>query len=293
MPKLEPPLAQYIYGPNATHSSRRGLPRLLGAFNEDQINELLLEGNYIDDTGRPTHVAIKNGLIDLCEGKILWRGVKVAESFERLAVTRQRQRELKEDKPAPPPTPEESDEPHWVDLETIGTWFGVSKIQVGKWLDQLGLREEPQIQVNESGDLDMLDVARASQGRNYKQPTEKALSMGVATMITVQKGDKFIEFPKWNLELTKAVFAAAGHEIDHERKGALKGKGKNGDIQVSGIEQRATELYVKWARLYNDPKTRWQCAKLFRGQPEIILKHVEAKMGMPGYLTEGRYLKHK
>lgn len=289
--QLPPPLADHIGGDRPTHTSLAGLSERLGTPPE-KLADVLTKLGYLSPARKATSLAVSHGLVDTCEGKLLWRIMKARELIN-----------LPSQKSTTPGSRQTSasvrTEPALVDLDTIGTYFGVSKIQVGKWLDALGLRAMPTLETKPDGTHDMLDVARQEQQRQSagfiaKEPTEKALESGVAKIITVTgKKDKTFDITKWNLDLTKAILVKAGHQLDTEHKWALKGKGKNSNVKVNGMDKRAQELYVRWARLYNDPKTRWQCAKLFRGQPAALLELVEQKMAMPGYLTEGKYLHDK
>lgn len=285
---LTPPISQYISGSTSTHTSLKGLADRLGT-ELGELTKHMQQQGYLSAQGKATTRAADVGLLDTCEGKLLWR---VSKARELLSPTKKTTSQK-------PPTAPVRTEPAWVDLDTIGTYFGVGKLQVGKWLDQLGMRALPKLETNPDGSHDMLAVARQEQQRQSagfigKEPTEKALELGVAQVITVTgKKDKTFDIVKWNLDLCKALLVKAGHPLDTEHKGTLKGKGKNSNVAVNGMDQRAHELYVKWARLYSDPKTRWQCGKLFRGQPKPLLERVEALMKMPGYLTEGRYLSDK
>lgn len=294
--KLSGPLMSHVSGDNPTHASLKGLPGRLRV-TDSALHATLQRGGYLTATGKPTTRAMEDGLLDTCENKLLWRVSQVRSALSPKKITTTR--------PQRPVAPQESrpnpNEPKWVDLETIGSYFGASKVQVGKWLDQLGMRALPEVEKKEDGSSDMLDVARHEQQRQQagfiaKGPTEKALQTGVAKILTVTgRKNKVYDIPKWNLELVKELLVQAGHPLDTERKGMLKGKGKNKDVVVKsgGMDKRAQELYVQWARLYADKKTRWQCAKLFRGQPKAMLLLVEEKMNMPGYLVDGRYLEDK
>lgn len=305
--KLTGPIETYLRGSNRTHCARKWLADAVGTTDEN-LSKILSSQGFVDSNGKTTALAAQSGLVDSCEGKLIWNIALVRKS---LGIDKT------SGKPSTVSTTSEKDsspfafqrrknerelaanngEPRWVDLDVIATYFGVSKVKIGSWLDALGMREYPVMERNSSGDFDLLDVARKAQqeqavGRSGKKPTEKALESGLAKILVVtNRKDQEIELTKWNLDLTKEVLVRAGHSLDTNRSGALKGKGKNSNVAVNGIDQRAKELYIKWARLYADPKTQWQCKKLFAGQPKPILEAVEKLMKMPGYLTEGRYLK--
>jgi hypothetical protein len=290
--KLEPPITQYLTGPTPTHSSLNKISSYVKAWSQEEVEQLLKKAEYLTEEGKPTKGAAQKGIIDLCEGKVLWNLLEVKRALvgqnqveiqAKAAAESARQARIKS-------------EPAWVDLATIGTYFGVGNVVIGKWLDELRLREKPSLQINESGAFDLLDVAREAQQKQAngfigKVPTEKALNMGVARKLTVMnRKQQEIEIVQWNLDLCKAVLVRAGHELDTEHKMALKGKGKNGDVQVITADERAKDLYNKWRALHANTRTRSDSWKTFAGQPTILLVKVEALMNRPGFLTRKLYL---
>lgn len=292
--KLSPPVSQYISGSNPSHCSLSNLYKHITSRSDSSLRQWLKDNGYISESDKTTRKALEDGLVDSCDGKVLWNIFKVKQFIKR-EMNKAIALEEKKSSTAKSSVPDLGEA--WVDLEIVGSWFGVSKIVAGRWLDELGLRALPQIEKNESGDYDMLDMSnqakqKQSQGFISKLPTEKALQRGLARKLTVMKKDKEIEIYQWNLELCKAVLVKAGHQLDSQHKMALKGKGKNSNVKVSGIDKRAQELYVEWAKLYKDPKNKWKIKSLFRGQPAILLEKVENDfMKMPGYLTSEKYLK--
>lgn len=282
MAQLPPPIEKYLAGTNPTHTSRQKLQKYLNIEQKD-IERVLKAEKAITPEGKVTKLAQQTGLVDTCEGRALWN----IEKTKRLVKLK-----IGEPKKA------QRTEPAWVDLGTIGTYFGVGNVALGKWLDQLGLRGIPTIEKNESGDYDMLDMANQAKQKQAngfigKEPTEKALNMGAARKLTVtNRKQQEIEIVQWNLDLVKEVLVRAGHPLDTERKMSLKGKGKNSNVQVNGMDKRAKEIYTEWAKLYANPNERWKIKKLFSGQPRLLLEKVENDfMKMPGYITDGKYLK--
>lgn len=286
--KLDGDPSQYLKGKTPSHSTLSDLEKHVKAWDQEEIVKLLTRVGHLSD-GKMTKQAIKTGVVDVCAGKGLWNILEVKKALISANQIVTQERASAEARKA------QSSEPAWVDLGTIGTYFGASNVTVGKWLDRLGLREQPKLSVNESGSHDLLDVARQAQEKQAsgfigKQPTEKALQMGVARKITVtNRKKKEIEITQWNLDLCKTVLVRAGHALDTERKYMLKGKGKNSDVKVLTADDRARELFNKWKSLHSNPSTREKSWEVFAKQPNVILTRVEALMNKPGYLTEKRY----
>lgn len=294
--KLPPPLDAHLRGTPPTHGSLASLGRHL-ARPQEEVTAFLRQEEYLTTEGKITRRALVDGLVDTCEGKPLWRVARVRSFLEAHKPSEGGKTSVRPSATAAKrgTTPPVRTEPAWVDLDTVGTYFAVGKVQVGRWLDQLGMRAAPEVERNERGEVDMLAMAnqakeKQAKGFLSKEPTERALQAGVARKLPlVGKGGKEFEVTQWNLDLTKALLVRAGHELDTEHTWALKGKGRNSNVKVGGVEARARELYSQWAKLYKDPRERWRIPSLFRGQPTALLELVEAEMKMPGYLTSGRY----
>lgn len=294
--ELTPPLTQYLTGDKPSHSPRTRLAQHINFLPQTETEAILVKHGYLSKEGKPTKKAMQEGLLDKCEGKILWK----LSSTRKVLLNLTRKTSVKAKavpKPLTPKVPERGG-PVWTDLENIGTYFGVGKNKVGTWLDQLKLRSYKAMPTNESGDVDMLDVARSSQEKfKLKVPTEKALERGIATMELIeytQKGkEKSFEKYSWNLEMVKAILVKAGHPLDTERKLLLRGKGKNGNIQVDSLAHRGKILHGEWKKLYANPKTRDASWRVFDKTPRGILIEVEKIMARPRYLQDKLYLKEK
>lgn len=294
--KLEAPIEQYLTGEKPSHTSRAKLAQHITFWPQDEVERVLTKGGYLSAEGKITAKAQSEGLVDTCEGKPLWNLKKTKRVL--LELTRKPTKS-----PAKPPTPVAPQRPQrtgpvWTDLENIGTYFGVGKNKIGKWLDELGLRDYKPVQINESGDVDMLDIANQSKEKfRTKIPTEKALQLGYAQVETIEytkKGEtRAFDKYAWNLEKVKAVLVKAGHELDTERKLLHKGKGKNSDISVESLDDRAKKLYDEWKKLHSNPSTRKESWKVFEKKPTPILMRVEQLMGRPRYLRDKLYLKEK
>jgi hypothetical protein len=286
--KLEPPALQYLEGDSPSHSSLTRLSGNIKALDQEEIVKLLTNAGHLNSDGKPTKLAAQAGVIDICDKKILWNLLETKKALVAQNKVEEQARARKEEARR---RQAEDTGPKWVDLGTVGTYFGASNIVVGKWLDQAGLRAKPKLEKNESGDYDMLDIARQEQqkqitGFTGKQPTDKAYAMGLARTLKVTNSKKKeIDIVQWNLDLCKAVLVNAGHKIDHDRKLLLKGKGKNSDVKVLTVDDRAKELYSKWKTLKSQGKAR-EAELVFAKQPSIILDKVEVLMNNPGYFKK-------
>lgn len=296
--KLPPPIEQYTKGDKPSHTIRPRLHEHINFLKEDETTATLTKAGYLTDDGKVSKQAQVDGLVDTCDGKVLWNLKKTKKALltltaKKTAPAKSAPKPINIGGTIPPPSPQQQ-QTVWTDLESIGTYFGVGKVKIGKWVDELGLRAFPKKERNESGDFDMMDFAadakeKASLGFNTKKPTEKALELGYAQVTMVEKGNKTFEIVKWNKDKVKAALVKAGHELDLEKKMIHKGKGKNGDVQVESMDDRAQKLYSEWKKLYNNPKTRAESWKLFDKTAKPILMRVEQLMGRPRFLIDKKY----
>lgn len=290
--KLEGPIDQYLTGASPSHCALGNLHKHIKVWEQEEMVSLLQVSDYLTAELKPTKAAAQKGIIDLCEKKVLWNILEVKKALvatHQLVEAKKAQlraaQQAKADKLAAGPS--------WVDLGTVGTYFGVSNIVIGKWLDQIGMRGMPQMERNSSGDLDMLDMANQAKKKQAvgflgKEPTQKAFDMGLARKITVtNRKQKEIDIVQWNLDLLKAVLQKAGHELNHGAM--LKGKGKNSNVQVITADDRAKDLYLTWKKLVRNKNYRAEMIKLFDKQPKIILMKVELLMNKPNYLVGKMY----
>jgi hypothetical protein len=208
--QLNPPIEQYVTGNKPSHCSRTRLKKHL-PWSETEINRILAKGQYITSEGKITRKSQIDGLIDSCDGKSLWNIKSVRIAFLDLT---------KNDTSKPVAKPVAAKKPRearYGDLDIVGAYFGVSKVKVGQWLTEMGFRAEPKLEKNESGSIDMLDVARASQekfGGKAKIPTEAALSSGLAQENFIVAGEKEFTIYKWNIDMCRALLLKAGHAED-------------------------------------------------------------------------------
>ena len=262
MERLEPPLKRYLSGARPSHSSLGKLGDNFKEMESTLLRSILTAGEYLDGQGKATQKAKDEGLVDSCEGKILWRVDSVVEACARGGLTLER-RAVNQSLPAYHGT-----EVRWANLGTIATYFSTTANQVGKWLDDLDLREPG------------------------GEPSEASLKGGLATMVEMNAGGKKTRsVAQWNLDIICEKLMEAGHELDFSYEETLKGKGRNGDVQVSGVDAKVRELYEQWRELYRSGDTQDRSWKVFEGQPRMILVKLENDyFKKPGFLTQRRYL---
>lgn len=295
MTTLPPPIEQYINGKNPTHTSQRRLGQHITFATPEVINGALTSNGLLSADGKITKQALEENIVDVCDKRALWN-IREVKKIVLHATRKESDPDRKAGVVQPRSAQKAATGPVFTDLENIGTYFGVGKNTVGKWLEELGLRGYKIRQVNESGDFDMLDIAAESKEKfRMKVPTEAAFERGYAQVDVIeytQKGSKkSFEKYSWNLEKVKNLLVKNGHELDTERKLLLKGKGKNSDVKVESLDSRAEALYREWKKLYKNPSTKKSSWKVFHKQPKPLLQRVEVLMGRPRYLQDKLYEK--
>lgn len=261
MEQLDPPLKRYLSGARPSHSSLGKLHANFTGMEAATLKAILSAGDYLTEQGKASPKAREENLVDSCEGKILWNIEKVMEAASLGGLTLERQAVNQT-------LPKFTDgEVRWANLGTIGTYFSVSANQIGKWLDDLELRD--------------------GEGN----PTETSIKSGWVQMVEMNAGgNKTRKVAQWNLDLTCEKLMEAGHELDFNYEETLKGKGRNSDVQVSGVDAKVRELYEKWRVLYKKADTHDSSWRVFDGQPRMILLKVENEyFKKPGLLTQGKY----
>lgn len=262
METLNGPVKRYISGAFPSHSALTTLAQNFRELNDTALEFILRKEGFIGESGKPTRRAAERGLIDRCDNQTLWNLTKLEKElanlgnrFERQAVNQQL---------AEP----EGNEPSWANLGTIGTYFSVSATVVGKWLDELELREEDGM------------------------ANEQALERGLATtfeMSTGQGKNKTRKITHWNLHLVQRLLMANGHPLDFDYEKSLKGSGRNSDVQVETVEHRAKTFANTFVRIFKDKEQRRQLPALVSKTPKPIQKKAEELIGKPGFITKELY----
>lgn len=265
MENLAPPVNRYLTGKLPSHSSSVKLAENYKNLDSNALKFILFKNGYMTEEGKPTKKAATDGLIDRCEKSILWNLEKVSEKLYEVNFAQERQyvnQEL---------TKIESTDPVWVNLGTLGTYFNATANQIGKWLDQLELRD--------------------STG----MATKEALDFGLATEMEMNadsKGKKTRKINQWDLVLMQQRLVEAGHPLDFDYEATLKGKGRNSDVSVDSLDNRVKEFAKEFLKTFKNVETRHETPSIVKKQPKLIQKKAELLFNKPGFISEGIYLKH-
>lgn len=264
MEKLPPPILRHTSGAFPSHSSTMDLHKNFKNMDMNALGFIMVKLEYferVENNFKPTKKAVADGLIDACEKKALWKLDKVAEILSEQGNEVERSpvnQELKAPK---------SLEPKWVNLGTIGTYFNVTANQIGKWLTELGYKDN-------SGEI-----------------TEEAKEFGLATESEMNAGGKKTrKIIMWDLYPTQKVLVDAGHLLDFDYEKTLKGTGKNSDVSVISFDDKAKEFAEKFVELYKDKKRRPEIKSLVRRTPKPIQDKAEVLLKKPGLFSKEKYL---
>lgn len=263
MQDLQPPVNRHLTGKLPSHSSSVKLAKNYKNLDSTALVFILNKSGFMTEEGKPTRAAADAGLVDKCEKSILWNLTKVTEFLITQGIPTERQyvnQEL---------APMQTMEPVWVNLGTLGTYFNATAKTVGKWIEELGLKDDEGFASGE------------------------ALERGLATVMEMSAGGKKTrKINQWNLRLMQEILLEAGHPLDFDYEKNLKGTGKNSDVQVISMDDRARDFAKEFIKLFKDPQTRSQSQNLVRKTPTPIVKKGEILMKKPGFISSGEYLKH-
>lgn len=260
MAKLESPVKKYVTGKLPSHSNTSKLSTNFKNIPQEIIFSALKSKGYLNEKNQPTKKALEDNILDTCDKNILWNLSKIKILLEMAGMTILREYVNQE-------IPNFS-EPVWSNLGTIGTYFDVSANEVGKWLDFLDMREKDGM------------------------GTKKSINRGFANIVEMNAGKKKTrKITQWNLELTLQLLKDSGHYLDLDYGKTLKGKGKNSDVIVITIDDKAKEFTKEFIKIFKDVKTRSQCRLLVKNTPLPIIIKSEEIMGKPGFITKEIYLK--
>lgn len=260
MANLDAPVKRYLMGKLPSHSSTSGLARNFEGLDSNALLFVFSKAGYLSPEYKPEKKALLDGLIDSCEGKILWNLEVVEAKLSSLGMPVKRcfvNQEVRDDS---------SGEPRWVNLKTLSTYFNVTANTVGKWLDSLDLRDNEGLGNQNAMDLGLCTVAEMNAG-----------------------GKKTRKIAMWNLYPTQKILVDNGHPLDFDYEKNLKGAGKNSDVSVSSIDARVKEFVEEFLKLYGDPATARNSEKLVRKTPRGILVRAEALLKKPDFFVKGIY----
>lgn len=156
----------------------------------------------------------------------------------------------------------------FVSATDLGKLFNVGGSTIGKWLDALGVRENG-------------------------LPTKKAVKTGlarVAEMNSVGDSGKKVarRFGLWALVPVQEMLMQAGHPLDFDWKAAQKGKGRNSDVETVSVKAEL-DAHVAAVRAAVKAGDGAGLAQAVDAVPERFRRPVEARLGVPGFITEGRW----
>lgn len=263
MQNLEPPVKRHTSGKLPTHSEHDMLHENWQQLDAMALRFVLHQHGYVNEDGKTQKKAVDDGLIDRCGRTALWNLDAVSELLASTGMTVERayvNQELPE---------RTSAEPTWANLGTIGTYFGVSARMIGSWLSTLGLRGEDGTPTKESFDTALVNTVQMNAG-----------------------GKKTRDVHHWDLHRTIEHLMEAGHPIDRDYGKNLEGRGRNSDVTVETIDDRAKEFTRTFVKLYKEPSTRNEAKAMVRKTPRGILVKAEQLMQRPGFFMKQQYLKY-
>lgn len=263
MEKLDPPLKRHLMGKLPTHSGTENLASNFQGLDPNALLYVFSNAGLLTLEYKPTRAAVEEGLIDTCEGKALWRLDAVGEKLAELGMVMGRQvvnQDIRDDSDGTP---------RWVNLGTVATYFNVTANTIGKWLDALELRDDEGMGSGEALDRGLCTVSEMNAG-----------------------GKKTRKISMWNLYPVQRVLVEAGHPLDFDYGRTLKASGKNSDVQVATMDDRAQQMAQEFMALFKDRTTRHRAVSLAKSTPRPILARAENLLNRPGFFTEGTYLKY-
>lgn len=265
MQKLTGSAARYTSGAYPSHSAHSKLASNFEHMDANALRFILRKRGWVTDTGSPTKKAAADGVIDALGGQPLWN-LKELERILTENGDRLTRKPVNQDLPEP-----ESAEPSWVNLGTVGSYFSVSASIVGKWLDQLELRDADKMGSKDAADQGLCTTVEMSTGQGKNQ-TRK--------------------ITHWNLYAVQKLLMEAGHLLDFDYESTLKGRGRNSDVEVDTVESRAKAFAKEFTTIFKDKAKRRELPELVRRTPKPIQRKAEELIGRLGFITEGVYLKH-
>lgn len=265
MQKLTGPVIKYTSGAFPSHAPTLTLAANFEGLDPNALRFILSKEGWMTANGAPTKKSAADGLVDIVESKPFWNLVELearlaslGNSFVRKAVNQ----EIKLS---------EGSEPKWVNLGTIASYFSVTANEVGKWLDKLELRDDE------------------------KMATGEATERGLATIVEMSTGQGKNQTRKinhWNLHEIQQLLLNDGHYLNFDYEESLKGRGRNSDVKVETVDDRAKTFAREFTTIFKDKTRRRELPELIRKTPRIVMEKADVLIGRPGFTAKGLYLKH-
>lgn len=261
MQTLESPARRYTTGKLPSHSELAKLTENFKQIPDAVIDSVLMGKGYLSDTRKPTKRALSDQVLDVCDKVFLWDISKVGALLESAGLTVKRA--YGNQKIAAPT----SSEPTWVNLTTLATYFNVSAPTVGKWLDELSLREDDKLPNKEAQDRGLGQVSEMSAGK--KQTRKIAM---------------------WESYQIRMMLRDAGHPLDFDYMKSLEAKGKNSAIKVETIDSRSEDFAKGFVKAFKTGSKR-QTKEFVGKTPRAVLTRAEVLLKKPeGWISSGVYL---
>ena len=268
---LELPEAAYTTGKSPSHARVENLHDCYRGVGRGDVLALLSAGGMLRERvngGRvqrmiPTQDAVDAGLVFRCSGVALW-GVDAVAAWARKNAGINLVRGYANQRVKQPGAGSDG----FVSATDLGKLFNVGGSTIGKWLDALGVRENG-------------------------LPTKKAVKTGlarVAEMNSVGDSGKKVarRFGLWALVPVQEMLMRAGHPLDFDWRAAQKGKGRNGDVETVSVKAEL-DAHVAAVRAAVKAGDGAELAQAVDAVPERFRRPVEARLGAPGFITEGRW----
>lgn len=263
--KLDGPLVKYTSGAFPSHSETVKLASNFKGLDSNALKFILFKEGWMTDQGKATKKSAEDGLVDALAGKPLWNLAILEEKLKSLGNSFERNPVNQELKLS------DDGQPRWVNLGTIASYFSVSANEVGKWLDKLGLRGDD------------------------KMATDEAMERGLATIVEMSTGQGKNQTRKinhWNLHSVQELLLQDGHYLDFDYEASLKGKGRNSDVKVETLDDRAKAFAKMFTTLFKDKTRRRELPELVRKTPKFVLVKADELMKRPGFTSKDLYKKY-
>ena len=268
---LELPEAAYTTGKSPSHARVENLHDCYRGVGRGDVLALLSAGGMLRERVNgskvqrmiPTQEAVDAGLVFRCSGTALW-GVDAVAAWARRSAGISLVRGWANQRVKQPGAGSDG----FVSATDLGKLFNVGGSTIGKWLDALGVRENG-------------------------LPTKKAVKTGlarVAEMNSVGDSGKKVarRFGLWALVPVQEMLMQAGHPLDFDWKAAQKGKGRNGDVETVSVKN-VLDAHVAAVRTAVSAGDGAALAQAVDAVPERFRRPVEARLSVPGFITEGRW----
>lgn len=260
MAHLEGTIRKYTTGKLPSHSRTADLGEHYAGLSKATMLSVLTAAGLLKD-GKPTKRATAAGVVDECQRAPLWNLDMLASYLSTNAGMRPTRIYANQKLPSPAANEEE----RWGALTTVATYFNVSAQQVGKWMDDLGLRTEA------------------------GEPSARAADENLGKVITTptKRYGKHRTYTQWDVVAVVRLLHEAGHPLDFDYEASLRGKGKNTDVTVTSIDARVQSFLESFVPAYNAGDA--SCQHLVSKTPKPVLKRAETRLNKPGFFTRGTY----